>query len=206
MKTIAIVIFDDFTDIDFFLMRDIFGRNNADWSVKVLGMRKTHQSTLGMTVQTDGHVSEASSADAVLISSGYKGVPAALADREFMSSLLLDPNRQLVGSICAGSFIIHKLGLLEGRKLTTHPDAKPALEEMGGDVQDEPLVVEGNIATAGGCLSALYLTGWVIERLFNEQKRRETHRQLIPAGQADIFEGLIQNTIYSATRSLAIHA
>ena len=198
MKKIAIVIFDDFTDIDFFLMRDIFGRNQVDWNVKVLGMSGTHRSTLGMSVQTDGHISEASNADVVLIASGYKGIPAALEDNEFMSSLRLDPDKQLIGSMCAGSFVIHKLGLLEGRKMTTHPDAKSALEAMGGDVQDEPLVVEGNIATAGGCLSALYLTGWAIERLFDEQKRQETYRQLIPAGQAETFEKLIKNTIHSA--------
>lgn len=201
VKTIAIVVFDDFTDVDFFLMYDIFGRNQHDWNVKVLGLNKIHRSTLGIEVQTNGHLSEAYSADVVLFISGYKGVPSALKDPEFMSSLQLNPNKQLIGSICAGSFIIHKLGLLDGKKLTTHPDAKPALEELGGEVLDEPLVVEDNIATAGGCLSALYLTGWVIERLFDENKRRETQRQLIPAGQSEIFENIIKNTIVSATMS-----
>jgi hypothetical protein len=69
---------------------------------------------------------------------------------------------------------------------------------MGGDVQDLPLVVQGNIATAGGCLSLLYLIGWVAERLYGPEKRRLIHRQLIPAGQRAIFESLIDDTLASA--------
>ena len=111
-------------------------------------------STLGLTVKTDGHVSEANVSDVVLFVSGYQGVPAALEGEEFMSSFNLNPQKQLIGSVCAGSFILSRLGLLEGIKATTHPDAKPGLMTMGVDVQDKALVVEGNIATAGGCLSA----------------------------------------------------
>jgi transcriptional regulator GlxA family with amidase domain len=195
---ISIIIFDEFTDIDFFLMRDILGRTSKDWSVKVLGTKNIHTSTLGLTVKTDGHVAEANVSDVVLFVSGYKGVPVALEDEEFMSSFRLNPGKQLIGSVCAGSFILSKLGLLEGIKATTHPDAKPALVSMGVDVQDKALVVEGNIATAGGCLSALYLTGWLAERLYDESKRREIHRQLIPAGQTDIFEELIRSSIKAA--------
>ncbi|MCG7499186.1 DJ-1/PfpI family protein [Vibrio sp. Of7-15] len=198
MVTVAIVIFDEFTDIDFFLMRDILGRTKPDWEVKVLGTKEVHTSTLGMKVPTDGHVSAANDADVVLFTSGYKGVPMALEDKEFMSSFRLHPETQLIGSMCAGSFILSKLGLLKGQKITTHPDAKAALQAMGEDVQDKPLVVNGNVATAGGCLSAIYLIGWMAERLFDKSKRQEVLRQLIPAGQKEIYEELITSSIDSA--------
>jgi transcriptional regulator GlxA family with amidase domain len=195
MYEISMILFDEFTDVDFFLMRDILGRTVTDWNVKVLGTKGIHTSTLGLTVKTDGHVSEANASDVIIFTSGYKGVPTALEDEEFITSFNLNPQKQLIGSVCAGSFILSKLGLLKGIKATTHPDAKSGLVSMGVDVQDKALVVEGNIATAGGCLSALYLTGWVAERLYGESKRREIHRQLIPAGQADIYENLIKTSI-----------
>ena len=198
MYEISIILFDEFTDIDFFLMRDTLGRTSTDWNVKVLGTKSVHTSTLGLSVQTDGHVSEANTSDVVIFTSGYRGVPAALENEEFITSFNLNPQTQLIGSVCAGSFILSKLGLLEGIRATTHPDAKSALVSMGVDVQDKALVVEGNIATAGGCLSALYLTGWLAERLYGESKRREIHRQLIPAGQADVFENLIKSSIEDA--------
>ncbi|MGR5435119.1 DJ-1/PfpI family protein [Vibrio owensii] len=198
MYTVGIVLFDDFTDVDFFLMYDLLGRTQDSWIVKVLGTKPEHVSHLGMTVKTEGHISEVATQDVVLIASGKKGIPAALQDGEFMSAMKLNPEKQLIGSICAGSFILHELGLLDGKKLTTNPDAKAVLKSMGGDVQDVPLVVEGNIATAGGCLSLMYLIGWLAERLFDSDKRCEIQNQLIPAGQLEIFESLIANTIMEA--------
>ncbi|PQJ47870.1 thiamine biosynthesis protein ThiJ [Vibrio campbellii] len=198
MYKVGIVLFDDFTDVDFFLMYDLLGRTTDSWDVKILGTKAEHNSQLGLSVKTDGHISEVKEQDVVLITSGYRGIPAALKDESFMSALQLNPKEQLIGSICAESFVLHELGLLKGKKLTTNPHAKATLEGMGGDVQDLPLVIEGNIATAGGCLSIMYLVGWVAERLFDSNRRKNIQDQLIPAGQFDLFENLISTTIQSA--------
>ncbi|MEH0715849.1 DJ-1/PfpI family protein [Vibrio campbellii] len=198
MYNVGVILFDDFTDIDFFLMYDLLGRTTDSWTVSILGTKSEHHSHLGMKVKTDGHISEVVNQDVVLITSGKRGVPAAMKDAEFMSALRLDPNKQLIGSICAGSFILHELGLLKGKRLTTNPDAKAVLQSMGGDVQDLPLVIEGNIATAGGCLSLMYLIGWLAERLFDSDKRKTIQNQLIPAGQLELFEELIVTTIQTA--------
>lgn len=198
MYKVGIVLFDDFTDVDFFLMYDLLGRTTDSWDVKILGTKAEHNSQLGISVKTEGHISEVNKQDVVLITSGYRGIPAALKDKNFMSALKLDPKKQLIGSICAGAFILHELGLLNGKKLTTNPHAKAALESMGGDVHDLPLVIEGNIATAGGCLSLMYLVGWLAERLFDSNKRKSIQNQLIPAGQLELFEEIISTTIESA--------
>ncbi|EGR1128598.1 thiamine biosynthesis protein ThiJ [Vibrio cholerae] len=198
MYKVGVVIFDDFTDVDFFLMYDLLGRTTDSWTVNILGTKPEHHSHLGIKVKTDGYISEVTNHDVVLITSGKRGIPAAMKDTRFMSALNLDPNRQLIGSICAGSFILHELGLLKGKPLTTNPDAKSVLQSMGGDVQDQPLVIDGNVATAGGCLSLIYLIGWLAERLFDSTKRKSIQNQLIPAGQLELFEELIATTIQSA--------
>ncbi|WP_275557285.1 DJ-1/PfpI family protein [Pseudoalteromonas sp. J010] len=198
MYKVGIVLFDDFTDVDFFLMYDLLGRTVDSWTVSILGTKSEHHSHLGIKVKTDGHISEVINQDVVLITSGKRGIPAVLQDTEFMSALDLNPNTQLIGSICAGSFVLHELGLLKGKPLTTNPDAKAALESIGADVLDQPLVVQGNIATAGGCLSLMYLIGWLAERLFDSNKRKAIQNQLIPAGQSELFETLISKTIKQA--------
>lgn len=78
---------------------------------------------------------------------------------------------------------------------TTHPDAKERLQALGIETVDLPLVCKENIATAGGCLSAVYLVGWIVERLYNIEKRRETLKPIIPTGQKDFFEKLITSSI-----------
>lgn len=195
MKKIATVIFDSFTDINLFLMWDILGRNSTDWQVKILGTKEEHQSAHGLSIKTHGHIAEANNADVILFSSGKIGVNTAMADKTFMSAFSLNPEKQLIGSICSGSFILAKLGLLTSVPATTHPDAKKELQALGVEVLDMALVCNGNVATAGGCLSAVYLVGWVVEALFDRNKRKETLREIIPAGQSAIYDDLIESSI-----------
>ncbi|WP_175947503.1 DJ-1/PfpI family protein [Burkholderia pyrrocinia] len=195
LKDIVLVAFDQFTDIDLFLMWDILGRNSWDWRVRILGAQPVLYSAHGLAIAVHGPLSDANQADAVLFSSGKQGIPAALANPDFLPSFDLDPARQRIGSICAGAFIVERLELIPDRRATTHPDARSDLIDRGLQVPDQPLVCRGNVATAGGCLAALYLTGWLAESMFDADKRRETLRPLLPAGQREIFEALIDFSI-----------
>jgi transcriptional regulator GlxA family with amidase domain len=195
MKKIAIIIFDDFTDIDLFLMWDILGRNKTDWQVKILGTKEQHRSTHGLLVTTHGNISEANDADVVLFSSGRVGVINVIENKSFLESFSLNPQKQMIGSICSGAFILAKLGLLENVLATTHPEAKTGLQALGVETIDKPFVCNGNVATAGGCLSAIYLVGWFVERLYNTEKRRETLKAIIPVGQNNIYDQLITSSI-----------
>ncbi|VBB10104.1 DJ-1 family protein [Burkholderia stabilis] len=195
MKDIVLVAFEQFTDIDLFLMWDILGRNSKDWNVRILGAQPVLHSAHGLAVPTHGPLSDANRADAVLFSSGKQGIPAALASPNFLPSFDLDPERQRIGSICAGVFILEQLGLLPHGRATTHPDARNGLLARGLQALDQPLVCHGNVATTGGCLAALYLTGWLVESLFDADKRRETLLPVLPAGQREIYEDLIEFSI-----------
>ncbi len=77
-------------------MYDLLGRTSDSWTVSVLGTKSEHNSHLGMKVKTDGYVSEVANQDVVLITSGKRGIPAAIKDLGFMSALNLDPNKQLI--------------------------------------------------------------------------------------------------------------
>jgi len=200
MKTIALIAFEQFTDIDLFLMWDILGRNQRDWRVRILGAKPELRSAHGLLVRTHGPLADANHADAVLFASGKQGVPAALADPTFLTALDLDPQRQLIGSICAGSFIVAALGLLPRNRATTHPDARAALRATGVETDDRPFVCEGNVATAGGCLSALYLTAWIAERWLGRGSHRALVGELFPAGQEALFARLIETSLAAGSR------
>lgn len=191
MKQIALIAFEQFTDIDLFLMWDILGRNQKDWQVRILGKQPELRSAHGLVIPTHGRLEEANRADVVLFASGKEGVPAAMSDTAFMGAFQLDPSRQLIGSICAGAFILARLGLLPHPLATTHPEAWAALHAEGVEPDDRPFVSDGNVATAGGCLAALYLVGWVAERLFGAEKCLETLRPVLPSGQYSVYEKLI---------------
>lgn len=200
MKKISIIIFDDFTDIDLFLMWDVLGRNKQDWKVKILGTKLYHKSSNGLNIPTHGYIEEANNADVVLFASG-KGTREVIQDQEFLTAFTLNPKRQLIGSICSGALILAALGLLIDKKATTHPRAKQQLISMGIDVVDKPFVCNGNIATAGGCLSAQYLVGWVIDKLCGTEKKKAALQEIFPVGQIELYENLLNTTIHDGHES-----
>ncbi|MES2208202.1 MAG: DJ-1/PfpI family protein [Pseudomonadota bacterium] len=185
---IAIVAFDDFTDIDLIFIWDLLNRVHLPhWKVRILGEASFHRSMTGLTISTHGPLSEANTADAVLFTSG-KGTRLKIQDEEYLAQFNLNPERQLIGSICSGALMLAALGLLQGKQATTYPSAKPLLSAYGVHVIEKPLVIEGNIATAGGCLSAQYLAGWIIERLVGADIANAVIKSCQPVGEGLFFD------------------
>ena len=196
-RDIVLVAFDDYTDVDLILMWDLLNRIRLEgWSVRIVGQAATHRSMTGLTVPIHGNIEEANQADAVLFTSG-KGNRPLINDPDYLARFQLDPERQLIGSICSGALFLGALGLLEGKRATTYPSAKSLLEQYGVEVIEEPFVVEGNVATAGGCLAAQYLAAWVIERLASKELSAAVIASCQPVG-----EGLFYDTEVEADQTL----
>lgn len=184
---ISIVAFDDFTDVDVFFMWDLLNRPKAPgWTVRILGDAPSHVSKSGLAIPMHGRVEEANDADAVLFASG-PGVHRKTKDAEYLGRFRLDPSRQMVGSMCSGALVLAALGLLEGRRATTYPTSLKALEHYGVEVVERPFVLEGNVATAAGCLAAQYLCGWVIERALGAEVRDAVIKSVQPVGEGMSF-------------------
>ena len=188
MANIAIVIFEKFTDVDLWLMWDLLNRVRVpDWNVKIVGSADTHTSQTGIPVATQASLDFADYADAVLFVSG-PGTRECIKNDEWLSKFELDPERQLVGSICSGSLILAKLGLLDGKTATTYPTSRDVLESFGVEVVEKPFVANGNVATAGGCLAQQYLVGWVIEKLADKDWKDLVLKSVQPVGEGLFFD------------------
>jgi transcriptional regulator GlxA family with amidase domain len=135
-----------------------------------------------LTIRVHSYIDEISFADAVLFASG-PGIRKLCNDENYLKRLKIDPSKQLVGSMCSGSLILGALGLLNGKKATTYLTAKRELEKFNVYVVEESFVVEGNIATAAGCLAAQNLVGWFIERLLSKKVRDAVLNLIHPVGQ-----------------------
>ena len=88
---IALITFDDFTDLDLILHWDILNRVRyiggvKNWSVKILGTKPIHISTLGLPIPTSGMIEEAEDADGVIVTSG-KGTRVLLNDESSLCQI-----------------------------------------------------------------------------------------------------------------------
>lgn len=179
---VSIVTFDDFTDLDLFILWDLLNRvDDSAWEVRLLGDRERHVSSTGVEVKMHGHLDEANSSDAVLFCSG-KGTRKKYLDTAFLEAFRLDESRQLIGAIDSGALLLGALGFLSGKRATSYPSAeiRKLLEGMGAEVVWKSFVRDGNVATAAQCLSGQYLAGWVIENLAGLEQKEKALASIAP--------------------------
>jgi transcriptional regulator GlxA family with amidase domain len=194
MPQLSIVAFDRFTDIDVFMPWDLLFRAKSagapDWTIKILGKTDHVTSVAGLTIPTHGRLEETADSAAVVFCSGI-GVEEVLKDRAYLDALHLDESRQLIGSMCAGAVILAEKGLLRGRRATTYPTYKKRLAAYEGvEIVEEAFVVNGNVATAAGCLAAQLLCGWMMERLVGAQLSQAVIASILPVGAGcEVFPG-----------------
>lgn len=185
---VSIVTFDDFTDLDLFILWDLLNRvESPGWRVELLGEGRAHVSSTGVEIRMHGPLDAANSSDAVLFCSG-KGTRAKSRDENFLSAFRLDETRQLIGAIDSGALLLGALGLLKGRRATSYPSAelKSLLEGFGAEVVWRSFVREGNVATAAQCLSGQHLAGWVIESLAGAEQREKAIRSAAPLDDVEV--------------------
>jgi len=189
MKKAVIVAFDNFTDIDVFMPWDLLNRvrlRHKEFQVRIVGSASSHLSTCGLVTPMHGQLEECRDADLVFFASGA-GTRALYKDKEYLDRFALDPKRQLICSMCSGALLLAGLGLLDGLSATTYPTAFTTLREMGVEViEDRHLVTHDNIATAAGCLAAVDLVGWAVEKLYDAETRQAVIASVLPVGQGQV--------------------
>ncbi len=86
--------------------------------------------------------------------------------------------------MCSGALIIAALGHLKNLSATTYPTAFEELKKYDVNViENTHLVVQGNVATAAGCLAAVDLIGWVIEKMYDKETKEKVIASVLPIGQ-----------------------
>lgn len=189
VKSIAIIVFDHFTDIDVFLPWDLFNRvklKEKSWEIKFLGTQSSHRSISGVELKMHGWIEQAREADVVFFTSG-PGTRKLYQDRSYLDRFQLDPERQIICSMCSGALILAGLGLLEDKPATTYPTASDELEALGVNVErDSHLVTQGNVGTAAGCLAAIDLVSWCLDKVVGAEIREEVVASVQPIGQGQV--------------------
>jgi len=205
---IAIVTFEGFNEIDSFVALNILNRIKKEgWKAEITAPTETITSMNGVTIQAQKLLSFANEADAVLFGSG-RLTRKMVQDEALMSSFQLDPTRQLIGSQCSGALVLKKLGLVENTPVSTDLTTRPWLEESGVCVLDQPFYASGNVATAGGCLSAQYLATWLILNKLGKAAVTDALGYVAPVGEEASFVAhaleVVMSNQHQVTESLAM--
>ncbi len=184
---IAILTFQGFNEIDSLVALGVLNRiKKPGWRVTLCCPERQVTSMNGVTVRAQSDLSEARTADAVIVGSGMQ-TREIVNDAAIMSALQLDPARQLLGAQCSGTLVLAKLGLLNAVPACTDLTTKPWVLEAGVEVLNQPFFASGNVATAGGCLSSPYLAAWIIARLEGRAAAEAALHYVAPVGEKEAY-------------------
>jgi transcriptional regulator GlxA family with amidase domain len=187
---IAILTFDGFNELDSLIAFGMLSRlrllGDTHWRVSIASPTPRVTSMNGLTLDAHIGLAEACTADAVLLGSGMKTREVA-QDAAIMGALTLDPQRQLIAAQCSGTFLLAKLGLTGQLSACTDNSSKPWVQAAGVQVVNQAFVAHGNVATAGGCLSAQYISAWLLTRLKGEAEAREVLHYFAPVGEKESY-------------------
>jgi transcriptional regulator GlxA family with amidase domain len=184
---IAILTFEGFNEIDSLVALGVLNRVRVEgWRATIASPAPWVTSMNGVVMQSQTTLADANAADAVIVGSGVLTRELVL-DAALMGQIQLDPARQLIGAQCSGTLMLAKLGLLNGVPACTDLTTKPWVQEAGVKVVNQPLIAHGNVATAGGCLSATYLAAWIIARLAGIEAAEAAIQYVAPVGEKDEY-------------------
>ena len=180
---IGIVVFDGFTDLDFYLPWDLLNRVrlfklHKDWQVEILSDRSEITSATGLKLGTTQSLDYANHCDAVFFCSGPE-TRNLIQDLSFLGKFHLDETKQFIAAIDSGALILGALGLLQGKQATTFPTATESLKSYC-EVVEQPFVESGRIATGARCLSGDKLALWIIKNLTDSKTAQTVYESVMP--------------------------
>ncbi len=97
---------------------------------------------------------------------------------------------ELTASVCTGSFLLAKAGLLDGKRATTHFASLERMRQAFPNVQVKDalqVVEEGNVLTSAGISAGIDLALKVVARFHGEKVARATARHMeYPYPESDL--------------------
>jgi transcriptional regulator GlxA family with amidase domain len=184
---IAVLTFDAFNELDSFVVAHLLNRqSDKGWKAHITAPSERVTSRNGVVVDAQKPLEFTREADAVIFGSGWKTRDVMLDDA-VMQRITLDPKRQLIASQCSGAMMLARLGLLTGVPACTDHFTRPMLAEMGIAIVDRAFQANGNVATAGGCLSSQYIATWMVAKRLGVDVAKKMIYDVAPIGEKESY-------------------
>ena len=203
-RNVGILIFDGVEVLDFTGPFEVFSRTRLVPGVEsrrseqsapfvVFSVARTEapiEAIGGLRVLPHYSFAGAPRIDLLVLPGGF-GTRALLEDAHTLDWIRsVVPQAEQVTSVCTGALLLARLGLLSGRKATTHWGAVDLLASLDPtmSVLRDQRVVDDGIITSAGVSSGMDMAFYVVEKLCGRDVAEETAHYieyLRPAGSED---------------------
>lgn len=191
---VGIFIFDEVEVLDFAGPFEVFSRtrllkgaesrrsnDSAPFNPFTVSIdKKSLTATGGLKIIADYTFNNFPKIDILIVPGGYG--TRTLLNNEILLKWIkaVSDKANITASVCTGSLLLAKAGLLEGKRATTHWGAIEALKSISKDIQviTERRVVNDDIITSAGVSSGIDMAFMIVENLYGEQVASDTSKYI----------------------------
>ena len=191
---VGIFIFDEVEVLDFAGPFEVFSRtrllkgaesrrsnDSAPFNPFTVSIdKKSLTATGGLKIIADYTLNNFPKIDILIVPGGYG--TRTLLNNEILLKWIkaVSDKANITASVCTGSLLLAKAGLLEGKRATTHWGAIEALKSISKDIQviTERRVVNDEIITSAGVSSGIDMAFMIVENLYGEQVASDTSKYI----------------------------
>ncbi|MAE96024.1 MAG: dimethyladenosine transferase [Deltaproteobacteria bacterium] len=176
-RTLGAILYEGFELLDLYGPLEMFGILGEELRiVTVADQAGPVASTPGVKTHADVSLAECPDLDLILIPGGLGTFPqlANQALLDFLRSRC--PKAELTLSVCSGSALLAKAGLLDGRRATSNKIFFDAITAQGRDVDwiaEARWVEDGPFVTSSGVSAGTDAALAVIERLYGSERAEQ---------------------------------
>ncbi len=184
-KTVAIFIFDEVEVLDFAGPYEVFAVTGAQTQAfEVFTVAETDQPVRarnGLMVLPTHSFATAPRADIVVIPGGYGTRPLLQKQNVIDWVRKMDQEAQLTLSVCTGSLLLGRAGLLDGLAATTHHLAFEELRKCAPNSEIREgarLVDNGRIVTSAGVSAGIDMSFHIVARELGQEAAQKIARYI----------------------------
>lgn len=190
MVKVQIILFDGFDELDAIAPFEVLqsaAAIGADLKAELVTLYNSREivAAHGLRVYPDTKLDFERKLDILIVPGGGWGSRAAKgawaeAQRGEIPAAIsrLHQSGTTIASVCTGTMLVARAGLLKNRPAITHHVAIEELSAIGAQIINARVVDDGDIVTSGGVTSGLDLTLWLIERYLSPQIAHQVEREM----------------------------
>lgn len=172
MRSLSALIFDGFETLDLFGPIEMFGSLPKEFEISLIAENMAPVTSCnGQRILPDYAIEDAPEFDMILVPGG-PGTPIEIPNETINGWLQETAKTEcLILSVCTGSALLARSGILDGRKATTNKMAFKWARSFGKNVDWVPKarwVEDGNFFTSSGVSAGMDMSLAVISHLLNE--------------------------------------
>ncbi len=186
-RTVAILLFDEIEVLDFagpfevFAVTDELSGHQLFRVVTVAPEQRAIRARNGLSVNPDHALADCPRPDILIVPGGF-GTRALLKNQPVLDWIkAINATAEIVASVCTGSVVLGRAGLLDGLKATTHHECFELLRTHAPRttiVETDRFLDNGRILTAAGISAGIDMSLHLVARLHGAAVAEKTARYM----------------------------